>query len=105
MKISPIGPPPISLEPTTVINASTPAPFMGLGGIGAGGGWQDVMSRISKLSLHPSSAGNTAHVQAKQLEEMIKLQMDVSHYQLKVELVSKVSESGVASIRKLQQTQ
>ena len=78
---------------------------MGLGGIGGGSGWQDVMSRISKLSTHPSSTGNTAQVQAKQLEEMIKLQMDVSHYQLKVELVSKVSESGVASIRKLQQAQ
>jgi hypothetical protein len=36
---------------------------------------------------------------------MIKLQMDVCRYQVRVELVSKISESGVASVRKLQQTQ
>jgi hypothetical protein len=40
-----------------------------------------------------------------QLSGLLKLQADIGQYQLRVELVSKVSESAVASVRKLQQNQ
>jgi hypothetical protein len=39
------------------------------------------------------------------LSGLLKLQADIGQYQLRVELVSKVSESAVASVRKLQQNQ
>jgi hypothetical protein len=39
------------------------------------------------------------------LTELLRLQMDVTRYQLRVEVVSKIAESGVASLRKLQQAQ
>jgi hypothetical protein len=68
-------------------------------------GWQEVTSRISNLMQGASRAAATPAQQVKQLSEMIKLQMDVCRYQVRVELVSKISESGVASVRKLQQTQ
>jgi hypothetical protein len=41
----------------------------------------------------------------QQMGDLLKIQTDISRYQLKVELVSKVSEGAVASIRKLQQNQ
>ena len=68
-------------------------------------GWQEVTSRLSNLIHAAHGAAGTPAQQVKQLSEMIKLQMDVCRYQVRVELVSKVSESGVASVRKLQQTQ
>ena len=40
-----------------------------------------------------------------QLSDLIKIQMEVCRHQVQVELVSKVAESGVASVRKLQQPQ
>jgi hypothetical protein len=67
--------------------------------------WNEIVSRVSKYAQQGVSAPNTAAGQIDQLSGLIKLQMDVSRYQLRVELVSKVSESAVASMRKLQQNQ
>jgi hypothetical protein len=44
-------------------------------------------------------------MRAQQLGELLRLQVDVSRYHLKVEMLSKVAESAVASLRKLQQPQ
>jgi type III secretion system YscI/HrpB-like protein len=48
---------------------------------------------------------SASDLRLKQLTEMIQLQMEVCRHQVQVELVSKVAESGVATVRKLQQAQ
>jgi hypothetical protein len=68
-------------------------------------GWHEVVTRMSSIMRGVGGKPGSPDAQVKQLGEMIKLQMDVCRYQVKVELVSKVSESGVASVRKLQQSQ
>ena len=68
-------------------------------------GWNDIVSRVTSYAKQGVTAPNTPSGQIDQLSGLIKLQMDVSRYQLRVELVSKVSESAVASMRKLQQNQ
>jgi hypothetical protein len=68
-------------------------------------GWNDIVSRVARYAKQGSVAPNSPTGQIDQLSGLIKLQMDVSRYQLRVELVSKVSESAVASMRKLQQNQ
>jgi hypothetical protein len=68
-------------------------------------GWNDIVSRVTRYAKQGVAAPNTPTGQIDQLSGLIKLQMDVSRYQLRVELVSKVSESAVASMRKLQQNQ
>lgn len=62
---------------------------------------QQTLERVRTLSQKPPSVAQ--HMQ--QMGELLKMQTDISRYQLKVELVSKVSEGAVASIRKLQQNQ
>jgi hypothetical protein len=69
------------------------------------GGWQEIMQRVS-ASLSTSHATPPGAPQsARQLGELLRLQMDLSRYQLRVEVVSKIAESAVASLRKLQQSQ
>lgn len=68
--------------------------------------WSDLINRLSNsTNIQPtSSLGITNPVKGlDQLSGLLRLQMDLSRYQLRVELLSKVSESAVASIRKLQQ--
>lgn len=74
-------------------------------GANSGSGWGEVFEQALSGANRSPRAGAGADLRLKQLSEMIKLQMDVCRYQVKVELVSKVSESGVASVRKLQQSQ
>jgi hypothetical protein len=67
--------------------------------------WDTIAARVTKLAeggIHPSTHPAK---QVEQLSGLLRLQVDVSRYQLRVELVSKVSESAVASVRKLQQNQ
>lgn len=66
-------------------------------------GWVDAFDRAVGSISRPVAAG--PDVRLKQLSEMIRLQMEVCRHQVQVELVSKVAESGVASVRKLQQPQ
>jgi|688.fasta_scaffold520763_2 hypothetical protein len=68
-------------------------------------GWNEIASRISQLTAQGLKQGHVGPTQVDQLSNLLKLQVDVTRYQLRVELVSKVSESAVASIRKLQQNQ
>jgi hypothetical protein len=68
-------------------------------------GWNDIVSRVAGYAKQGVGALQSPTGQIDQLSGLIKLQMDVSRYQLRVELVSKVSESAVASMRKLQQNQ
>lgn len=63
--------------------------------------WDMVVDRIQQLSRKDASF--SPH--ARGLGELLTIQREISEYQLKVELVSKLSESAVASIRKLQQNQ
>jgi hypothetical protein len=68
--------------------------------------WDAIATRVSKLAeggMQSSSTNPNRHIE--QLSGLLRLQVDVSRYQLRVELVSKVSESAVASVRKLQQNQ
>ena len=62
---------------------------------------QQSLERVRALSQKPPTVAQ--HMQ--QMGDLLKMQTDISRYQLKVELVSKVSEGAVASIRKLQQNQ
>jgi len=68
-------------------------------------GWSDIVSRIGQYVNHAIRPGASPTAQIDQLSGLLKLQADMSRYQLRVELVSKVSESAVASMRKLQQNQ
>lgn len=68
-------------------------------------GWSDIVSRIGQYVHQGVKPGVSPTVQMDQLSGLLKLQVDVTRYQLRVELVSKVSESAVASMRKLQQNQ
>jgi hypothetical protein len=67
--------------------------------------WDAIVSRVTKLTESGLRPSNNPSQQVEQLSGLLRLQVDVSRYQLKVELVSKVSESAVASVRKLQQNQ
>lgn len=67
--------------------------------------WSDIAQKMSQLMNAPAKSSLQTSQQLGNLTELFKLQMDVSRYQLKIELVSKVSESAVASMRKLQQNQ
>ena len=69
------------------------------------GGWQDIVHKVSSyLSTSTTTtagpSGNLNH-----LTGLLRLQMDVTRYQLRIEVVSKVAESAVASLRRLQQSQ
>lgn len=81
---------------------AAPAAHMGSGRVG---GWADITSRVGAVMNGGSAVRGVSDSGARQMSEMIKLQMDLCHYQVKVEFVSKIAESGVATVRKLQQTQ
>jgi hypothetical protein len=68
-------------------------------------GWTDIANRIGQYVQQGARPGLSPNGSIDQLSGLIKLQVDVTRYQLRVELVSKVSESAVASMRKLQQNQ
>lgn len=69
------------------------------------GGWQDIVNKVSS-SLSTSASKTTASsVALNHLTGLLRLQMDVTRYQLRIEVVSKVAESAVASLRRLQQAQ
>jgi hypothetical protein len=70
-----------------------------------GGGWREIVQRVSTYMSKPTSKSPTAPETTRQVTELLRLQMDVTRYQLRVEVVSKIAESGVASLRKLQQSQ
>ena len=89
-----------SVTPTVPIADALVAPSGPLSG-----GWQEIMKRVSAtLSTSHATAPNAAQ-SARQLSELLRLQVDLSRYQLRVEVVSKIAESAVASLRKLQQSQ
>ncbi|MEY4668145.1 MAG: hypothetical protein RL518_844 [Pseudomonadota bacterium] len=69
------------------------------------GGWQEIVSKLSNYLTPAAPRGHTAPEALHQLSGLLRLQMDVTRYQLRVEVVSKVAESAVASLRKLQQSQ
>lgn len=67
--------------------------------------WNEITHKMSEFLGAPSKSSLPISQQLGNITDLFKLQMDVSRYQLKIELVSKVSESAVASMRKLQQNQ
>ncbi len=68
-------------------------------------GWSDIVHRIGTYVHQGLRPGLSPAGQVEQLSGLLKLQVDITRYQLRVELVSKVGESAVASMRKLQQNQ
>jgi hypothetical protein len=73
--------------------------------IAANQGWSDIVGRLGQYMQTTLRPGISPISQIDQLSGLLKLQVDVNRYQLRVELASKVSESAVASMRKLQQNQ
>lgn len=69
------------------------------------GGWHEIVAKVSTYLSHPPTQAPTGPQMTTNLTELLRLQMDVTRYQLRVEVVSKIAESGVASLRKLQQAQ
>jgi hypothetical protein len=69
-----------------------------------GSSWSEIAQRVTK-HLTATSTRPQPEVRAQQLADLMRLQVDVSNYHLKVEMLSKVAESAVASLRKLQQPQ
>lgn len=67
--------------------------------------WGSLVDRMIANIHRSGQSGTNPTMQLQQLTELLRVQSDVSRYHLRVELVSKVSESAVASIRKLQQSQ
>lgn len=65
--------------------------------------WSKLSSRVATISETFKRSPVTPAAQINNLAGLLKLQVDLGQYQLQVELVSKVSESAVASLRKLQQ--
>ena len=74
-------------------------------GRGVKGNWGDIAQRASQLAQSALKDSRNPAAQIDQLSGLLKMQVEVTRYQLRVELVSKVSESAVASMRKLQQNQ
>jgi hypothetical protein len=72
---------------------------------GSHGDWGAIVSRVAQYAHRSSQKQTDPASQLQQISELLKVQSEISHYQLRVELVSKVSESAVASMRKLQQNQ
>lgn len=68
-------------------------------------GWQEILNKVSSYISAPKPTAPTAHDTLKHMSSLMRLQMDITQYQLRVEVVSKVAESAVASLRKLQQSQ
>jgi hypothetical protein len=82
--------------------------------IGSPGGkaqvWDEVVKRLDTQIQRTSATETAANAPIRvngiaQLGEMMKLQVDVHRAQMRVELLSKVSESAMAAMRKLQQNQ
>jgi hypothetical protein len=69
------------------------------------GGWRDIVTKVSSYLSTSTTKAPTAPETLRQLTGLLRMQMDVTRYQLRVEVVSKIAESGVASLRKLQQSQ
>lgn len=65
--------------------------------------WPDIVARVGEALRRGEQATSSSSARLEQLTGLLRLQVDVSRYQLKIELVSKVSEAAVASLRKLQQ--
>ena len=90
----------ISLPEVSASEAALPT-----SGTNVGSGWGGVLENALSGVNRELRAGTAPELRVKQLADMIKLQMEVCRHQVQVELVSKVAESGVASVRKLQQPQ
>ena len=67
--------------------------------------WGTLVDRVVTSVQRLGQSGASPAPQLQQLTELLRVQSDVSRYHVRVELVSKVSESAVASIRKLEQNQ
>jgi|688.fasta_scaffold06308_7 hypothetical protein len=91
----------------TVAGASVPVPELvsPIVGTNTGSGWGEVFQRALSGVAKETRGASASDLRLKQLTEMIQLQMEVCRHQVQVELVSKVAESGVATVRKLQQAQ
>ena len=97
MTISATGPAAIDLK--TIFQG------VSLDGQNSNGNWGDIANRASQLAQSALRDSRNPANQIDQLSGLLKMQVEVTRYQLRVELVSKVSESAVASMRKLQQNQ
>jgi hypothetical protein len=72
--------------------------------------WREISTRVAQqlaapAQLRGAEVGSSAAARTTQLSELLKLQVEVSRYQLRVEMLAKVAESAVASLRRLQQPQ
>lgn len=72
---------------------------------GGSADWEGIVARVTHYTQRSALQSQNPAGQIQNLSELLRVQADVSRYQLRVELVSKVSESAVASMRKLQQNQ
>jgi hypothetical protein len=69
------------------------------------GSWKDIVAQVSHYLSASSAKATSSPASLGQLTGLLRLQIDVTRYQLRVEVVSKIAESAVVSLRKLQQAQ
>ncbi len=95
--------------PPTGEASLTKAPNSNSGGAGAS--WSEVAGRIEKGGSSLSVDGSKVEALSRQgdkvtqLAELLKVQSELHRHQIRVEFLSKISESALATVRKLQQNQ
>jgi hypothetical protein len=71
--------------------------------------WSEILEATTRLVSRDAStvlsAKADSSAQLKNMTELLRLQREVSAYQLRIECASKVCESFTTSLRKLQQQQ
>lgn len=92
-------------QPISAPTTPTLTEVMQVDGPALQGKWQDIVAKVSSAMKTPPVATDGTRSGVNQLSGLLRLQMDITQYQLRVEVVSKVAESAVASLRKLQQNQ
>jgi hypothetical protein len=74
-----------------------------IAGHSGAGQWEDLIARTGRLLTQTATSAPASAT--AQIADLLKLQVDVSRYQLRVEMLAKIADSAMTSMRKLQQNQ
>ena len=64
----------------------------------------DWLRAVERAAGNGRASGAPRERLVEQLSELLKLQVEVGRYQLRIEMLAKVADSALATLRKLQQT-
>jgi len=83
---------------TTQSPVSPPSAPVGL--VPAGDSWSEVLRRTDTITRQFSGVSGKG---SEQLVALLQLQSQVSHWHLRIELISRAAESATATMRRMQQ--